>query len=426
MTTAWPTQWTPDMMAGDLWAATTATIHTWKPYWQDLPPTDTWADEVGAWEDDLWDKTPAPIQVTDGSVTRDAVGYAHRTTATLTASLADPNHMQAAVGRWLTIAAHVCPLADAPPDGDPATVSPVTLATLWITSREVDPAAGEVTIQAEDLVTLLGSRMLTGGGRAGYLPAARTTTAVISEVVAAFAPKFATTVPGTAPDKSWKPLKDRTDGTTLLPLAGSAWDAVEAMCDLAGVTVAADGTRLLLSAEHVQPEHSGISITLTPNVAGVQGLPGSRRTTAAAVTRIIATGQDEGDNRTVIGVAQDDPAAAAQGFHVDEQLQVPTQATAAELQAAALIRLAVVRAASEAGQVVTPWLPVWRPGDLLTVAWAPADVRSYYVQSVRIPVHPADGITLVLRGPALARWQDEPDSEPWTALPPGKTWKQDL
>lgn len=420
-----PPEWTPELYAGDLWAAPSAAVATYSATWDDLDPDETWEDQPPAatWAQDVYAE-PIGVTVIDGLLSRDWAGGAGRVTATVVLPEGSPNVDEVATGKWIILAGHLCPPSDAPPLGDPVTVPAAHLATLYIVGLEHEHAAGIVTAAAEDLVTLLGARVLdTGTGPPGYLPTARTAQGVIGELVDRFAPVVARAIadPG-APDAPWAPEVD--DDGHPVPLTGSVWGAIEAVCGLAGLAAHAEGPELRLHASTMQAAHSGLTITETPALDGIQAVRALRQT-APAVTRVIVTGVD-GAGTPIAGRAHDPDLAAEQGLDRDEALSVSGATDIGTLGAAAIARLEEARASRAAGTVDVPWLPMLEPGDLVTMAWATAPLRSYWIDSTTVPLDPARPVTLTLRGPLLARWQDEPPGEPWTDLDPGLTWAEDI
>ena len=416
-----PPEWDTALYTGDMWAACTVDVRDYDT-WDELPPAEAWAaqDPAADWFSDTGPITT--IGPTGGTVTKDWSGPAARTSAVIVLPIADPGISQVIRGRWVAVRAHLTDPWN--PDHfivDPLLVPSAVVSDLLITGLEWNQRAGTLTAAAEDLVTLLGARQLdTGTGPTGHLPAARTAQGVIRELVAHYAPTetIVTTRPGT-PDAPWAPSTD-PDGTPE-PLTGTVWSAIEAMCLLAGLTFVADGPRVHLDSSNKSPVHTGITITETPTVSGVQAVEAVRNE-APTATRVIATGTNAAGDPIAYRVTE---PATTQGYEWDATVSVSGNTDTTQLGLAATAHLDYLRGTQESGRVTIPWLPFLEPGDLVTVAWATAPMDAHYIDSLTIPLDPADPLALALRGGSWPTWADEPPTEAWADLDPARTWAQD-
>jgi hypothetical protein len=413
-----PPEWTPALFAGDMWAAVRVATRAYLA-WDALPPAETWAEQGDA----LWLEDTGPalgLSPIGGAIRKDWSGPAARTSAAVDV----PLEAAAGVtrGQWAAIVGYLTTPAQAPPSGDPAGVPSAVIADLYVSGIETarGPQESTATLLLEDLVTLLGARVLdTGTGPTGYLPAARTAHGVIRELVALFAPADVLVIDDAAPDAPWAPTL--TDGTPDR-LTGNVWSAIETVATLAGLALDADGAILYLRPGQTNPTHSGITITAAPTLSGVQAVT-ARRTHAPAVTRVIASGVDAAGS-PIAGRAADDAAAAAQGFHWDDEVNIGT-ADPTQAALAALARLTQLRGEQDAGELTVPWLPILEPGDVLTVAWADEPPAPHYVGAVDIPIDPTAPVRVTLRGYVWPTWAQEPPDQTWADLPTELTWGED-
>lgn len=416
-----PTEWDTNLYTGDMWAACTVDVRDFDT-WAELPPAEAWQDQDPAAD---WFSDVSPITTISpvgGTITKDWAGPAARSSAVIVLPIDDPGGLEVIRGRWVAVRAHLTdPRNAAYFIIDPLLVPSAVVCDLFITGREWNQRGGTLTVSAEDLVTLLGSRQLdTGTGPTGHLPAARTAQGVIRELVAYYAPTetVVTAQPGT-PDAPWSPTPD--NGTPE-PLTGTVWSAIESMCTLAGLTLTADGPRIHLDRSNKNPTHTGITITETPAVSGVQAVE-AVRTEAPAATRVIATGTNAAGEPIAARVT--DPPANGQGFAWDATISVSGTPTPTQLGLAAVAHLDYLRGEQESGRVTIPWLPFLEPGDPVTIAWATAPMEVHYIDGMSIPLDPAEPLALALRGGTWPTWADEPPAETWAALDPAHTWAKD-
>lgn len=417
-----PTGWGMPLYSGDLWAACRVAVRDYQT-WAELPPDEAWEDQD---PDATWDQDTAPSTVLSpdrGSISKDWAGPGQRTSATIELPLTDPNIAQVTQNRWIAIHGYLVPPVDARDFSIDLDLVPyVVVADLFITGLEHNQTDGTVTVSADDLVTLLGARQLdTGTGPTGYLPTARTVHGVIRELVTRYAPlETLVTVTG-APDAPWAPTLDNDQHPE--PLTGTVWSAIEELALLAGITVTADGPHLALGPSNSNPVHSGLTITETPAASGIQAVT-ARRQTAPAVTDVIATGSNPTGDR-VAGRAHDPATQAQQGFQWDATISVPGQVDQTQATLAAIAHLDYLRGQQTSGALEVPWLPFLEPGDVITVAWETGPTDAHYLDSVTIPLNPAEPIPLTLRGGSWPTWADEPPGNTWADLDPALTWAQD-
>lgn len=400
------------MWEGDLWCACTVTIDR-AARWGDL--VHTWADPRVSWAG----TAPMTFSPSGGRIIRDWVGPSARTTGEIIVPLTHPGVDDIRRGQWATIRGHACPLAQAPPDGDPTGVPHVAIAELLITSVRASRADGMLTLAVEDTCTVVGSLPVdTGSGPVGLLPKGRTVKTVIAEVVGLLTLPRVSIFDHAAPDAPWAPAV--LDGA-LQPLTGTVWDVLEQLATLAGIYLTTERAQLHLWPAREITDRTPVTLTEMPG----PGVLMTQTTVEAAptMTRAIVTGQDDAGNQ-LAGRARSALGEAEQGYRLDDITSISGATTQAALTAAAASRMVWLEANHLAGDVETTWLPFLEPGDVVGVNWATGG-RSHYVQAVELDLDPLRPMRLSLRGGAWRTWAHWRATWTWATLRQG-TWRDRL